>query len=208
MEASVRAAEIEWSVLRGSIILLVVAVIISAGAFFGSYQFANSKNKIHKREQAKYLTARNQYHTLDEEEGLIAIYLPRYVALENAGIIGREKRLDWIESLRQSAKQSQVAKMQYGISAQKLFETKIPLDLGDYKIYASTMSLNLDLLHEGDLFTLLENLSSSVSSLYGLSECDLKRKGSEIRNEVDAVNLNARCDLNFLTIRKSDPKPT
>jgi len=203
----VRAAEIEWSVLRGSMILLVIAVIISAGSLVGSYQFANSKNKIHKREQARYLSARTQYHTLDEEEGLIAIYLPRYVALENAGIIGREKRLDWIESLRQSAKQSQVAKMQYDISAQKLFETKIPLDVGDYKIYASTMSLNIDLLHEGDLFTLLDNLNSSLTGLYGLSACDLKRKGSEISNEVDAVNLSAHCDVNFLTIRKTDPDP-
>ena len=199
-----RAVEIEWGVLRGSIILLVSAVIISAGSLVGSYQFSNSKNKIHKREQAKYLSARTHYHTLDEEEGLIAIYLPRYVALENAGIIGREKRLDWIESLRKSAKQSQVAKLQYDISAQKLFETKIPLDVGDYKIYASTMRLNVDLLHEGDLFTLLDNLESSITSLYGLSECDLKRKGSEISNEVDAVNLSARCNLNFLTIRKSD----
>ncbi len=203
-----RAAEIEWSVLRGSMILLVIAVIISAGSLMGSYQFANFKNKIHKREQAKYLSARNQYHTLDEEEGLIAIYLPRYVALENAGVIGREKRLDWIESLRQSAKQSQVAKMQYDISAQKLFEAKIPLDVGDYKIYASTMSLNVDLLHEGDLFTLLDNLNSSLTGLHGLSECDLKRKGSEISNEVDAVNLSARCELNFLTIRKTDPDPS
>jgi hypothetical protein len=204
----VRAAEIEWRVLRGSIILLVVAVVITAGSLVGSYQFASSKNKIHKREQAKYLSARAQYHTLDVEEGLIAIYLPRYVALENAGIIGREKRLDWIESLRQSAKQSQVAKMQYDISAQKLFETKIPLDVGDYKIYASTMRLNVGLLHEGDLFTLLDNLNSSITSLYGLSECDLKRKGAEISNEVDAVNLSARCNLNFLTIRKSDSDPS
>ena len=203
-----RAAEIEWSVLRGSIIFLVIAVVISAGSLAGSYQFANLKNKTHKREQAKFISARTQYRTLDEEEGLIAIYLPRYVALENAGIIGREKRLDWIESLRQSAKQSQVAKMQYDISAQKLFETKIPLDVGDYKIYASTMSLNLGLLHEGDLFTLLDNLSSSLTGLYGLSECDLKRKGPEIRNEVDAVNLSARCALNFLTIRKTDPNPS
>ena len=60
------------------------------------------------------------------------------------GLLDVKKRLDWIESLRQSAKQSQVAKMQYDISAQKLFETKIPLDVGDYKIYASTMSLNVD----------------------------------------------------------------
>ena len=203
-----RAAEIEWSVLRGSIILLVIAVVITAGSIVGSYQFANSKNKINKREQAKYMSARTQYHTLDEEEGLIAIYLPRYVALENAGIIGREKRLDWIESLRQSAKQSQVAKMQYDISAQKPFETNIPLDVGDYKIYASTMSLKVDLLHEGDLFALLDNLNSSITSLYGLSECDLKRKGSEISNEVDAINLSARCNLNFLTIRKLDSDPS
>ena len=62
-----RAAEIEWSVLRGSIILLVIAVIISAGSLYG--QFINSqipKTRSINVKQAKYLSARTQYHTLDE----------------------------------------------------------------------------------------------------------------------------------------------
>ncbi len=199
-----KAADIDWRVLRGSIIGLLVIVLISGGALTVSYQFANSKNTTNKRERAKYLNVRNQYRTLDQEEGLIATYLPRYVALENAGVIGREKRLDWIEALRQSAKQAQVAKLRYTIAVQKPFVTGSKLDVGDFRVFASVMDIKVDLLHEGDLFALLENFNRSVTGLYGLSECDIKRRGKDISNEADAVNLTASCKLNFLTIRKAD----
>lgn len=198
-----KAAEIDWMELRGALVMLIIALIISGGALAASAQFSKAKNRIHQRERAQYLNARNHYHTLDQEEGLIATYLPRYVALENSGIIGREKRLDWIESLRQSARQSQVAKLRYKIDAQKPFVTGLESEIGDYRIYSSTMSINLDLLHEGDLFTLLDNFDRSVTGLYGLGDCDLRRGAAQISMQPDAVNVVAQCHLNFLTIRKS-----
>ncbi len=196
-------ADLDWRFLRGSSIFLVVIVLISGAALVGSYQFSKAKDIIHKRENSKYMNVRNQYRTLDEEESLIATYLPRYIALENAGIIGREKRLDWIESLRQSAKQSQVAKLQYKIGAQKVFATGMPLEIGDYKVFASKMSITVDLLHEGDLLSLLDNISRNVTGLYGLRECDIQRIGQDLSTEPDGVNLSALCHMNFLTIRKS-----
>ncbi len=199
------AAEIDWRVLRGSMIGLVIVVLISGGALLGSYQFANAKRLLQKRERANFMNARNQYHTLDKEEGLIATYLPRYIALETAGIIGREKRLDWIESLRQSAKQAQVAKLNYRIDAQKPFNTGTKLEVGNYRVFASRVSVDVDLLHEGDLLALLDNFNRSVAGLYGLSDCAIQHPGKEISMAADAINLRAKCHLNFLTIRKSDP---
>jgi len=194
----------DWRVLRGALVTLVVAVLVSGGALAGSLQFAQSKNILHKRARAAYLSARAQYHDLDQEEGLIATYLPRYVALENAGIVGREKRLDWIESLRQSAKQAQVVKLRYKIDTQKPFDTGIKLEVGNFRVFASTMNISVDLLHEGDLFVLLDNINRSAKGLYGLSDCDIRRRGETINVDPEAVNLVAQCDLKFLTIRKSE----
>ena len=65
------------------------------------------------------------------------------------------------------------------------------------------MSIDVDLLHAGDLFALLDNFNRSVTGLYGLSECNILRQGEDINTQADAVNLSARCYLDFLTIRKA-----
>ena len=62
----------------------------------------------------------------------------------------------------------------------------------------------MDLLHEGDLFALLDSFNRTVTGLYGLRECKIMRRGEGINTEADAVNLSALCYLNFLTIRKAD----
>ena len=168
-------SEIDWSVLRGSVILIVVALLIAGTALIFSFQFKSDKEATLARERAAMLAARGQYQTLDEEEDIIATYLPKYGALEVQGIIGREQRLDWIDVLRESARAVQVPRLQYTIDAQRTFDTGVDLQVGDYQVFASSMQLNLGLLHEGDLIRLLGRMRKDVRGLFGVSGCQMSR---------------------------------
>ena len=124
------------------------------------------------------------------------------MALENQGIIGREQRLDWIDVLRESARDVTLPRLEYTIEAQRQFDTGMTLNVGDYDVYASSMRLTLGLLHEGDLLELLDLLDSNVSGLYGVNACRMSRSEQGVRMQADASNVNARCVLNFFTIRQ------
>jgi hypothetical protein len=191
----------DWSVLRGAALFLTVSLVVVASGLTISYQFWDKQDTVLKRERARLVAARSQYHALDEEEDIIAAYLPRYATLESLGIIGQEQRLDWIEALRQTAREVDLPRLQYTIDAQRPFESGMSLDVGEYRVYASSMRLDFGLLHEGDLLRLLAGLREEVSGLFGVNGCRLTRSGDVLDGSLGASNLEALCVLNFITIR-------
>jgi len=200
----VTASDIDWRVLRGSVILLLVSLLVGGVALASSYRFWSAQDVSLKRERSRLVSTRGQYHALDEEEDIIATYLPRYAELERQGIIGREQRLDWIDALRQASREAKVLRLEYVIDAQRQFQTGLELNVGDYRVYASSMRMDLGLLHEGDLLRLLEDLRGEVSGLFGVNGCHVSRAHPELRAVPDERNLEARCVLNFITIRGAD----
>ena len=94
-----KAADIEWGMLRGALIALGIAVVISAAMIGASYQFWETGDRELKRAERTLRASRAQYRTVDEQEAMIATYYPRFLELEVQGVIGGERRLDWIENL-------------------------------------------------------------------------------------------------------------
>ena len=62
------------------------------------------------------------------------------------------------------------------------------------------MELNLGLLHEGDLFTLLNYIDKKAEGSYTISECTFNKAGGQIVFEKNQTNITAACVLNWLTI--------
>ncbi len=198
-----KLAEIDWGILRGAIILLVLVVVVSGGLLGGSYYFWKKKDAEYQRENRALLAARSQYQNIDMEEKVIEDYFPRYKALETAGIIGNERRLDWIDTLRRAAQRVELPTLRYVIESQRLFRPEFPLPEGVFQVFASEMALDLGLLHEGDLPTLLADLNRNATGLYTVAECDLRRAQTEFIKNPNAVNLTAQCGLRWLTIKPS-----
>ena len=200
-----KIAEIDWSVLRGSLIFLLVSAAIAGVALSTSYRFWNKQEVLLKSANSALSSTRGQYRALDDEEDIIATYLPRYSSLEEEGIIGRERRLDWIDVLRETARKVQLPNLEYALDAQRPFDVGVDLKVGEYGVYASTMNLNLGLLHEGDLVRFFALFRDSAPGLFGVTECDLERRSETPSNNPQARNVTASCELKFITIRGPEP---
>ena len=198
-----KLAEVDWRLLRGALILLVICVAISVGLIGTSYSFWKKQNRAHSAARSAMMGARTQYQSIDEEEKIIAAYLPVYRALESKGIIGKEHRLDWVDNLRRAAQRVELPALSYVIDSQQRFKSELPLHLGSYQIYSSSMKLDLGLLHEEDLSALLNDLNSHGGGLYTVADCDLRRSQSTFVKRPDAVNLKAACGLQWLTIKQA-----
>ncbi len=197
-----KLAEVDWGVLRGALILIVICVAISAGLIGTSYRFWKEQDRVQNAARSAMLAARSQYQNIDEEEKIINAYFPLYRSLESKGIIGKEHRLDWIDNLRQAAQRVELPALSYVIGSQQRFTPDFPLQLGSYQIFSSSMKLNLGLLHEEDLPALLNDLDRQTSGLYTVTDCDLRRTQRAVVKKPDAVNLTAECDLQWLTIKQ------
>lgn len=199
----VKPGEIDWSVLRGSVALLLVSLLVSGGVLGGSYYFWAKMDKEYRKQNSKLLNIRHRYQTIDDEERIIQTYLPRYRGLEERGVIGREQRLNWIEKLREVSQDLKLPSVQYSIDTQTPFKPDFPVqEMADFRIYTSRMTLKLGLLHEEDLPRLLAELDEAANGVYSVSKCVIRRNGATFGRNPTKANLTADCELEWLTVRQ------
>ncbi|MCB1743617.1 MAG: hypothetical protein KDK91_24795 [Gammaproteobacteria bacterium] len=195
-------SDVDWGYLRGALIALALSLGIGGALYFYSYDFADSASNAYRRHHARMIASRTRYQTLDEEERIIDEFLPKYRALESQGLIGREQRLDWIEKLREAARDVGLPSLRYSIAAQQEYEEGSGVSTGSFKIYASRMDLEMGLLHEGDLYAFLAQIDAKAAGRFSIKSCELKRVQPELDMSGTSANLTARCALDWLTLHK------
>jgi hypothetical protein len=199
-----KAADIEWSMLRGALVGLAIALAVASGMLGVSYRLWESADKSLQRAHTELRIARHKYRTVDEEEAMIADYYPRFQALEDQGIIGAERRLDWIENLRRADEALKLPRLAYSINSRQLFTADFPLADGAFRPYASKMTLTLGLLHGRDLFERLDRLDQSTQGIYSVDFCDLVRQRDSPGTSGTEVHVTGKCQLRWYTIKKPD----
>ena len=197
-----KLAEIDWPVLSGGLIILAISVIVSGAMIGGSQYFWDEKQQALRKTDVKLRDIKNKYTTIDDEERIIEEYLPRFQALEAQGIIGRERRLNWIEVLREASRDLKLPELRYSIQTQTRYQPDFPLETGAFDLYSTIMELNLGLLHEGDLPRLLALIDRDAVGLYSVSRCNIAREAPEFLRQPTATNLSATCALRWFTVKQ------
>ena len=192
--------DIDWTILKGSVISFMVCLLISGLFAGGSYYFRDRAQIEFQQNKNKFQSISRRYLAVDEEERLIRQFYPEFVDLYNTGIIGREHRLNWIEVLRQVGERIMLPSLSYQISSQEVYTPGYSINLGGFQLFRSSMQLNLGLLHEGDLQQLLKNLDEQAEGTYSVSECTFNNRSQEIKNK-DTANISAECLLQWFTIK-------
>jgi len=196
-----RAADIEWGMLRGALVALGIALIVTIAMVGASQHFLESNDRTFKKADRARRAAYEEYRNLDNQEQMIATYYPLFQALEKEGVIGDERRLKWTEALDQADSILKLPGLTYSIDAQKRHTTEFPLADGTYKLYASQMTLDLGLLHGQDLFRLFSRLDEDAEGLYSIDSCTVSRSRQEPGGPEEA-HLKSTCKLYWYTIRK------
>jgi hypothetical protein len=196
-----RLPEIDWSVLRGSVLLAVVSLAVAVTAISGGHWYNESKRAQLEKEQRRFQTNSRRYLAVDDEERLIATHLPQYRALEQQGVIGEEHRLAWAEALRSVSAKLGLPTMRYEIQPQKEHQYPGAPSLGRLKLYASPMRLSLGLLHEDDLFRFLDALAAEALGRFSVERCALRRSGP-LQADPSKANLEAECEVLWLTMHQ------
>lgn len=197
---------IDWSVLKGALTLLVISVALSGSLIGVSYYFQKRMLKEYNLFNGQFHSISNRYLSIEEEKKLISQYFPKFVELHKEGVLGKEKRLNWIEVLNNAGKDLKIPGLSYDISSRKTYKPSYPLIMGRYKLYSTTMALKMDLLHEGDLFRVLKALDDLAEGMYTVSNCELNRNKLEINEDLGRGNVSANCELIWYSVKLADGK--
>ena len=194
----------DWRKLQTPILALGGALVL-VGLLASLADQYRTKNEAALQTQQNLLSgARNKFQSSGQEKETIIQYLPIYNDLLAKGFIGEERRIEWIEQLRQLHAQHKLFSIDYQIGLQENYKPSFITNMGSFVLHRSSMKLNMDMLHEGDLLNLLDGLHEQATPFI-VRDCEIKRPiGALVNTKNLSANLKAVCEIDWLTLR--DPQ--
>jgi hypothetical protein len=165
-----------------------------------------------RAEQAKVAAdreiAQNRLARTTDEEREIREKLVDYQKLRSRGLIGEERRADWVERIAQIKSARKLFDLKYTIEPQRPADYPGLAAAGEVAFLASQMKVDLALLHEEDLFRFIDDLRGALSSHVVVRSCTVSRLDRPATDRGVGPRLRADCTIDLVTIRDRKAKAT
>ncbi len=193
-----------WSLVGPALVLVIAAALTLMAIWYAEGLVAN-RQQLRDTAQRQRVDADKKHANAGAEKKLITDYLAPYSALQDAGFVGGEQRIDWVDSLRTANRAAGLFGVNYDIGQQEAYPLARDLGAGDLPLKQSPMKLTLPLLHEGDLMAFFRSLAAQRAGLFMLNGCNLRRTGIVPPSGTQA-NLTAECEVAWITVDDTQAK--
>lgn len=190
----------EITVFLISIVIATILIIFSNSWWQTSYDNKVIANNNLTEAKQRYYSAINQKQLLKKFE-------EQYKKLISSGIVGDEDRLNWVDTIEKITANNRIPYLKYKIDKrQQLKSNEINQKYPGIQLSKSGMSLEMQLLHEGDLYTIINSLHKNAKGLFDIESCAIVRNTTQVESLIDSQtdkNFSAKCQLNWYTMQKS-----
>lgn len=192
---------IDWFYLKRPIIFFFVMLLIALALAVVGYQYEQAQKEKYQKALSTLTSTHRLYRNIVNDIDLLDQYRKLYGDYKSSGLIGKERRLSWVESLKSTNEVLRLPTLTYNLLSQEKFERPGFKVKRDVSVLSSPMDLSMGLLHEEDLFALLEGLRLSIRSLFTVDSCSMNRR-SNVEQSLDTKgsNLATECRIRWVTI--------
>ena len=182
-------------------VALLAAILIALAVAAGLWTSAGARKALGERNAAaaRKLEVERRLARVRTEEQEIKARTQQFQQMEQANMVGQEKRLDWTELLRDLQQQLRLPGMSYEFGPQIPLE--ITTDTG-YAFHSSQLKIQLRLLHEEDLLNFISRLQREAKAMVLVRGCKLVRPPAA-NSAGGAASLNAECTMEWVTLRRA-----
>lgn len=194
----------DWRILRAPLLALSVAVLAVGVLDYFSYQYQQKQKQKLALEKQNLFKARQTYQASGHEKETITRYLPLYQRLIDQHFIGEEQRIEWLDVLRQTQATHKLFSINYDIGEQTSVTLPYLAVPTEVALQRSKMHIEMGLLHEGDILTVLQSLQTAFN-YFVVQSCEIKRM-ADSRIQLTGVyqNMRANCEIDWFTLK--DPR--
>ena len=179
--------------IAAALLAVGAAIIYSAGEGMRMTQASLGVAQSERRQNAERLAR------IAEEEREVNQKMDVYKQLKALNILGEERRLEWADAINRIRVQRELLDVRYRVERQKLLSSA-PGKPANVDFFASTMRIDLQLLHEEDLLRFLADLRDSGNAYYAVKKCAITRTGQAVGGTTMTPRLQASCDIDLITI--------
>jgi hypothetical protein len=201
MDSPDKPSVITLKALRWSLLLLLAAALLAAAAVAATLHFGRQTELAHQRARALQQETQARLARVNEDEREIRAKIARYQELVGGGRIAPERRLEWVETLRHIKESRKLLGLDYEIAPQHPLDDKQP-EAGGHLFLASTMKLEMPLLHEDDLLGLIADLKRQVHAIVSVRSCAIERTPGGGGRQAIAATLKAQCVIDWITLQE------
>ncbi len=190
--------------LRLPMAACVTLAVAGVGCYFAADNYLQGTKQLGAATSAQRAEVQTRLASANEEEREIKANLQEYKALAARGVIGEEKRLDWIDALTAIKTERRLFNIGYSIEPQKELDYPGFAPTAGVYFVSSRVKIDIQLLHEEDLLNFIDDLSKRSKLYVSARSCEVKRtdRGS---GTVLAPRLQANCVFDLITIRHNKP---
>ena len=204
-----KSAKTDWRyILTGTFrpgLSLGVAILLLGGSLW----FFNQQAQRYEIYSSNHEAIHEDYDALVYRRRLVERYYQRYTELQDLGFVGRENRLDWIETIRLAARGLDLPNVSYSLEPQ--LEVVRPVDTAspsaEIQIYLSKLELEIGLVHELDLLRFFGRLEREAPGLMKIDRCEMTRSTTAPQELAAETNIVANCSLMMFSVITSDILP-
>jgi len=181
--------------------LIAFAVLLVAGVWLVTWSSdkRSAESGVLAAARLDRVKVKERLMRIAEEEREVREKLKVYQQLRDLGILGDEQRLEWADAMKRIRGELKLPDLRYRVERQRPLAS-LPGKPGTVDFYASTMRVDLSLLHEGDLFAFLWALRASGHAYYAVRRCVITRTGQPVSVPTIAARLRAECEIDLITV--------
>ncbi len=185
--------------LAPALAILLALLAAGAGLIFWVHQEQGSAARQLVAARSDRVQAREKLTRIAEEEKEVNDKLAVYRRLKELHILGEEQRLEWADAMTRIRTGRELLDLRYLVERQRLLMS-VPGKPANVDFHASTMKVDIALLHEGDLLAFLRDLRDSGNAFYSVKRCQITRTGNAATGASIVPRLRADCDIDLITI--------
>ncbi len=204
-------SRLDWALLRAPATKLAVALVCSAFFTASPFYFRGSQHAALQAARTEREMRVTDLRQAKDEKQTIERHINQYRKIEADGLIGAENRLALIEAINQTRERYRLYPVKIEIEPQKsaLGDRLVPGDESapansgaGIDLMASRIKITLPLLHEADIFHLLEELQK-FNGLFVVEACAIQRTANALSFDKSGLdtNLSASCQILWLTLQ-------
>lgn len=195
---------------RRALLLGLAMIVAGLGVAGLAYLFRDEAEDAEHLAQVEKNGFQARLARISQEEKDIQAGDALFRRLAERGILGEEKRMDWIESIARIQGERRLYDIRWEIFPQRPLEAEFaPRATGELEFMVSTLRLEIALLHEEDLLRFLSDLRDSLPAYVRVRQCSLARQGKAGAPTLErgTPQLQAECQMDLITLKTRGAAP-
>jgi hypothetical protein len=203
---------IDLSRLRWSLLLAITLVVAGVTMFrYSSFALQKAAMEAQDARAERSAAMAKRLHAQDEATA-IRDNVATYLELQSRGVLGQERRLEWVERINAIRLARRLPEFQYELSPQQSLAppagTATSTGTGGANtpaaalVLVSPMKAQLGLLHEQDLLDTVSDLQTNVPAFVRTRHCVLSRTSGTPSATPSNALLHATCEFDWITLRE------